>query len=266
MGAACSSMSIDVSEQGNWSTVEEVRAALLPRAQGYMAEMQPGALVKLEGNGGFFNPAPLLNPAWFEGRMTGDEWVALIESLNECTARSFLGHPKAIQSKETRVKISTRVSRRETHIVGEDPYERAMTHLRATMPAITTWWKQHRGINIALHIPPLGENVEALHHMHHAPATLFLAILPQTPAPAPSLSPALPLEGQGQGGLPLLGSSGTGGGGGGGSVAATTATYQLNPPPNYFGNSEGYSGGISGDTYEGQPHMTTMPDTTSQFN
>jgi hypothetical protein len=97
--------------------------------------------------------------------------------------------------------------------------------------------------------------------MHHAPTTLFLAVLPQTPAPtAPSPLPSssLPLEGQSQG--TLLGSSGT--------VGGSAAAYQLNPPPNYFGNApaaDTYAGGISGSTYEGQPHMTTMPDTMSQF-
>ncbi len=71
-------MGIPTKHAVNW-TEEEIRTAVLPQLPMLpQAEMQPGAVVKLEGNDGIFNPAPLLNPAWFEGRMSGDEWVTFI--------------------------------------------------------------------------------------------------------------------------------------------------------------------------------------------
>ncbi len=39
------------------------------------AEIQTGQLIKLPGQQGFFRPAPLLNPAWTEGRMRQDKSV-----------------------------------------------------------------------------------------------------------------------------------------------------------------------------------------------
>lgn len=48
------------------------------------AELQLGGVIKLEGEGGFFNPAPLLDHGWMQGRMSPQEWHDLIVSINAC--------------------------------------------------------------------------------------------------------------------------------------------------------------------------------------
>lgn len=161
-------MMISAEYKGNW-TMEEIRTQMA--AGGHLnalplAEMQPGKLVKLEGQAGFFNPAPLLNPAWFEGRMSGDEYVGLVSQINECVLRSYVGLPK----------MQTRINGR---LQGEDPLERAYTHLRAFMPAVTAWWMTHRGINVVLTIG--AHHQQQIDHYHSklvAPCALMFAILP----------------------------------------------------------------------------------------
>ncbi len=157
-------------DEGKW-TMEDIRATLLPTLSALpLAEMQPGTVVKLEGSGGLFNPAPLLNPGWFEGRMTGDEWLALITQINDCTMRG-------------KWKASGRPHQRAE----DDAYVSAYRQLRALMPAVSAWWLQHRGINIVCTIGTVRlQEVRRYHTEVVAPCALMFAILP---APAESQLP-----------------------------------------------------------------------------
>jgi hypothetical protein len=121
-----------------------------------------------------FNPAPLLNPGWFEGRMSSDEWVTLISQINECTISTYVGKPK----------LQTTVN---GQLQGEDPYQRAYAQLRPFLAAVSAWWLQHRGINIACTMEaPHRQQLDKFHSKMNASTTLHFAILP---APAAAQLP-----------------------------------------------------------------------------
>lgn len=49
-----------------------------------LAELQLGGVIKLSSYGCLFNPAPLLDHSWLQGRMSPAEWRDLIVSFNNC--------------------------------------------------------------------------------------------------------------------------------------------------------------------------------------
>lgn len=116
-----------------------------------IAVMLPGKVIKLTGSWGLFNPAPLINEGWMEGRMTQQEWVAFIESINAYVLGSMLDEARFILSRMDGWLRANRVMDRPLQVVSE----RAFACVRASLASCQQWWKDNRGINIQFQAHPM---------------------------------------------------------------------------------------------------------------
>lgn len=182
MGLCLTTCCLPSAYKGNW-TEAELRAGMEPNLAALpLAEMQPGNVIKVNGNGGCFNPAPLLNPGWLQQRMTQDESGAhrrhtahtrptvcrvcaeplspvAVCSVCACVAVCVCRYVSLLRSINDVVlssyigkpKVTVRVN---GQLQGEDPNQRAFAAVRAWMAQAAPWWLQQRGVNIAFQSDP----------------------------------------------------------------------------------------------------------------
>jgi len=103
-----------------------------------VAELQPGAVVRLRGRNNLFNPAPLINVAWMEGRMTQSEWTSTIEQVNACAMRraeqlamTHLANPADLRALVAEMSAWwVAKSRREDHVPNFSPSPRGSGNIQ----------------------------------------------------------------------------------------------------------------------------------------
>lgn len=82
-------------------TIEEIRQeankSLLPTLP--MAGLE-GDVIKVQGASGLFRPDCLFDPKWLHGKMTIQEFTAIINEVNEGTMQAMVGMPKRFPSKD----------------------------------------------------------------------------------------------------------------------------------------------------------------------
>jgi len=153
----------------------------------------PPAIISLTGCNGFLNPAPLPNPAWLGGRISMDEYVQLVQSINDEMIRVNTGVVHDPLYNECRHLVRS--------VYGLQPHARYTREVGAQQALLQSraWWLHERGLECKLSLGwgesiwvkgPMGPRIPG----NRTQTTMTLTVLPQQPQ-APAATDAAPARG-----------------------------------------------------------------------